>query len=185
MLYSSLLITTIIISLMFSFGRIETFHLTLYFLASIPILLATIYGYIKTKHTKDFKIILMTSIYYLITLFCTAHQTITSFYILIPLTIIPILISKIVNHIGLANRMAFSFWIVLVGAMSSKILPILKPYILSFDVLLSFFLTSLTIHTNEIETFSANAPVWHSGKGTFPIFNPERVSHIKNDKNPQ
>ena len=53
MLYSSLLITTIIISLMFSFGRIETFHLTLYFLASIPILLATIYGYIKTKQTKD------------------------------------------------------------------------------------------------------------------------------------
>ena len=185
MLYSNLLITTMVISLIFSFGKIESFHLMLFFLSSIPILITTIYGVIKIKNSK---LILLTSIYYFITLFCTVHQTITSFYILIPLTLIPILVSRIVKHIGLANRMAFSFWIVLVGAMSSKMLPILKPYILSFDVLLSFFLTSLTIHTNEIETFSANAPVWHSGHGLFSnsgreLFNPERFIFRNKNKN--
>ena len=159
MTYLILLVLTMIISIVFSIQPIENTYMNSYLLFISPILLFTILGLIKQRKTRIKYLILATSIYYLITAYCTLQGMITSYYILIPLALIPILTSKHLKHTGLGNRMGMAFWLFVVSFMSTLEYESLRPYALTICVLISYCLETYTLHTSEIAPLELHTPL--------------------------
>lgn len=179
MTYLVFLMLTMITSVIFSIQPATRNYTTSYMYIISPILLFTLLGVIKQRKTRIKYLILVTSVYYLITAYSTLHGMIKSFYILIPLTLIPLLTEKYLDHTGLGNRMGMAFWLVVVLFMHATANEAFKPFALTLCVLLSYFLITYTLHTSTIKPLEIYSPIINTRKTPITEYNPEQFEHPK------
>ena len=130
------------------------------------IIIVDMIGLIKLKDHYSKGLLLLSSFYYTLRLLMTMTGKVDSLLLLIPLTLIPILTTKILNHIGLANRMALSFWFVFACLMVKTNLPALSFAMWTAIVFCSYFLEMTSIFFNESESYGATDMFWEKPGST-------------------
>lgn len=158
-----LMLLTMILSLVF-FVSLPFAHLSfLHMLLMVGMMIIFVVGLFKVKTAKGKWLLGLSTIYYLL-----MSVNASSLWILIPLTLIPLLTANILNYQGLLNRMAMAFWIVVFALIMKTIYLPVSGYVMTLIVLVSYYLQTTTIFMTETGVINLQEMSWYNVKERNP-----------------